>query len=140
MKRAPHKGCDELYTADEIRLVYQKCGIPSGAVKTEDLSFFYTNFLAEQDVDLVVYSDKSGPKSYSYITNLNKETVHIKGFSLNNDNVKEKLNFLSLCSCIENKNQVINIKYVDKISKDKLNHIFKADEEKNFSFTFNKRC
>ena len=58
---------------------------------------------------------------------------------MNNDNVKEKLNFLSLHSCIENKNQVINIKYVDKISQDKLNHIFKADEEKNVSFTFNKR-
>ena len=57
MKRAPHKGCDELYTPDEIRLVYQKAGISCGAVKTEDLSFFYLNFLAEQGVDLVVYSD-----------------------------------------------------------------------------------
>ena len=57
MKRAPHKGCDELYTPDEIRLVYQKAGISCGAVKTEDLSFFYSNFLAEQGVDLIVYSD-----------------------------------------------------------------------------------
>ena len=44
MKRAPHKGCDEVYTTDEIRFVYQKCGIPCGAVKTEDLSFSLHKF------------------------------------------------------------------------------------------------
>ena len=76
----------------------------------------------------------SGPKSYSYITNLNNEIVHIKGFSLNNKNVKEKLNFISFHSCIENKNPVIEIKHEDKI-----NHVFKQDEIKIFSFTFNKR-
>ena len=43
----------------------------------------------------------TGPKSYSYITNLNNEIVHIKGFSLNNKNVKEKLHFVSLHSCVE---------------------------------------
>ena len=30
MERAPHKGCDDLYTSDQIRNVYQKCGIPPG--------------------------------------------------------------------------------------------------------------
>ena len=57
MERAPHKGCDDLYTPDQIRNVYQKCGIPPGAVKTVDFSRVYSNFLAEQGVDLVVYSD-----------------------------------------------------------------------------------
>ena len=37
MERNPYKGCDELYTVDEIRNVYQKCGLPCGCVKTEDL-------------------------------------------------------------------------------------------------------
>ena len=58
MERNPHKGCDDLYTPDQIRNVYQKCGLPIGVVKTEDLSQVYSNFLAEQGVDLVVYSDK----------------------------------------------------------------------------------
>ena len=113
------------------------CGDGDEQVKTGSYLGELTNELA--DNEWITHFCSSGPKSYSYITNLNKETIHIKGFSLNNENVKEKLNFLSLHSCIENKNQIINIKYVDKISKDKLNHIFKADEEKNFSFTFNKR-
>ena len=81
----------------------------------------------------------TGPKSYSYITNLDNEIVHIMGFSLNNKDVKEKLNFISLQSCLENKNQKIEIVYKDKISRDKLNHVFKQDENKLFSFTFNKR-
>ena len=57
MKRAPHNGCDDLYTPDEIRLVYQKVGISCSSVKTSDLPFFYSNFLAEQGVDLVVNSN-----------------------------------------------------------------------------------
>ena len=57
MERAPHKGCDDLYTPDQIRNVYQKCGIPTGAVKTVDFSRVYSNFLAEHGVDLVVYLD-----------------------------------------------------------------------------------
>ena len=44
MKRNPHKDCDELYTADEIRSVYQKCRITCGAVKTEDLAIFLFEF------------------------------------------------------------------------------------------------
>ena len=81
----------------------------------------------------------TGPKSYSYITNLNNEIIHIKGFSLNNKDVKEKLNFISLQSCLENKNQLIEICYKDKITRNKLNYVFKQDETKIFSFTFNKR-
>ena len=57
MKRAPHKGCDDLYMPDEMRHVYQKAGISCGSVKTSDIPFFYSNFLAEQGFDLVVYSD-----------------------------------------------------------------------------------
>ena len=49
MERNPHKTCDEIYSADEIRNVYQKCGIPCGSVKIEDLNCFYSNFLAAQD-------------------------------------------------------------------------------------------
>ena len=116
--------------------VIDLCGDGDEQVKTGSYLGELTNELA--DNEWITHFCSSGPKSYSYIKNLNKEIVHIKGFSLNNENVKEKLNFLSLHSCIENKNRIINIKYIDKISKDKLNHIFKADEEKNFSFTFNK--
>ena len=95
-----------------------------------------TNELIERK--WITHFCSTGPKSYSYITNLNNEIVHIKGFSLNNKNVKEKLNFVSLHSCVQNKDQVIEIKYEDKISRDKLNHVFKQDETKIFSFTFNK--
>ena len=58
MEREPHEGCDDLYTPDQIRNVYQKCRIPVGCVKAADFSQVYSNFLAEQGVDLVVYSDK----------------------------------------------------------------------------------
>ena len=58
MERTPHKDCYELFTSDQICDVYQKCGVPIGCVKTEDMSKVYSNFLAEQGVDLVVYSDK----------------------------------------------------------------------------------
>ena len=81
----------------------------------------------------------TGPKSYSYITNLNNEIVHIKGFNLSNTKIKGKLNFISLRSCVENNDQIIEIKYENKITRDKLNHIFLQDEDKMFSFTFNKR-
>ena len=80
----------------------------------------------------------TGPKSYSYITNLNNEIVHIKGFNLSNTKIKEKLNLISLRSCVENNDQIIEIKYENKITRDKLNHIFLQDEDKMFSFTFNK--
>ena len=102
------------------------------------------NYLGELTNELstdewITHFCSTGPKSYSYITNLNNEIVHIKGFCLNNKDVKEKLNFISLQCCLENKNQIIEIKYKDKISRDKLNHVFKQDECKTFSFTFNKR-
>ena len=117
--------------------VIYSCGEGEEQVKTGNYLGDLTNELA--DDEWITHFCSSGPKSYSYITNLNKETVHIKGFSLNNEEVKQKLNFLSIRTCIEDKNQIIDIKYTDKITKDKLNHIFKADEEKKFSFTFNKR-
>ena len=58
MERAPHNDCYVLYTSEQICDVYQKCGLSVGVVKTEDLHKVYTNFLAVQGVDLVVYSDK----------------------------------------------------------------------------------
>ena len=117
--------------------VIYSCGEGKEQVKTGNYLGDLTNELA--DDEWITHFCSSGPKSYSYITNLNKETVHIKGFSLNNEEVKQKLNFLSIRTCIEDKNQIIDIKYTDKITKDNLNHIFKANEEKKFSFTFNKR-
>ena len=113
------------------------CGEGEEQIETGNYLGELTNELP--DNEWITQFCSSGPKSYSYITNLNNETVHIKGFSLNNEDVKQKLNFLSIRTCVENKDQIINIKYTDKITKDKLNHIFKADEEKKFSFTFNKR-
>ena len=71
-----------------------------------------------------------GPKSYVYRTNLENETVHIKGFCLNNEKVKEKLNFTSLLSCVKNNNQIIEGKYERKINRDKFNHIFIDSEDK----------
>ena len=53
--------------------------------------------------------------------------------------LKEKFYFISLRSCVENNDQIIKIKYENKITRDKLNHIFLQDEDKMFSFTFNKR-
>ena len=46
---------------------------------------------------------------------------------------------ISLRSCVENNDQIIVIKYENKITRDKLNHIFLQDEDKMFSFTLNKR-
>ena len=113
------------------------CAEGDEAVKTGNYLGQLTNELSCDE--WITHFCSTGPKSYSYITNLNNEIVHIKGFSLNNKAVKEKLNFISLHSCLENKNKIIEIKYEDKITRDKLNHVFKQDETKIFSFTFNKR-
>ena len=117
--------------------VIYSCMEGEEAVKTGNYLGELTN---ELDTDeWITQFCSTGPKSYSYITNLNNEIVHIKGFSLNNKDVKEKLNFISLKACLENKNQMIEIKYKDKITRNKLNYVFKQDETKIFSFTFNKR-
>ena len=77
MERNPHKGCDDLYTPDQIRNVYQKCGLPIGVVKTEDLSQVYSNFLAEHGVDLVVYSDKYDNIIYDSRTDENGDLIKL---------------------------------------------------------------
>ena len=58
MGRAPHKPVDDLHDIEEIINVYQKCGIPPGAVKTKEFLSVYKHFLEPQGADLVVYSDK----------------------------------------------------------------------------------
>ena len=77
MEREPHKGCDDLYTLDQIRNVYQKCGLPVGSVKTSDLPLVYSNFLAEQGVDLVVYSDKYDNIIYDSRTDENGDLIKL---------------------------------------------------------------
>ena len=58
--------------------------------------------------------------SYWYITNTDNEVIHIKGFSLNN----------------KKRNQIIEIKYQNKITGDKRHHVFLEDKNKTFSFYF----
>ena len=41
MERAPRKPVDDLYDIEEIRNVYQKCGIPPGVVKTKVSIWWY---------------------------------------------------------------------------------------------------
>ena len=97
MERNLHKGCDEIYSADEIRHVYQKCEIPcGGGVKTEDLDCVYSNFLVAQGVDLVVYSDKFDNIIYDSRTdnngNLIKLTNEVVCLWLNNNHYDVVLN------------------------------------------------
>ena len=111
MERTPHKDCYELYSADQIRNVYQKCGIAVGSVKTEDLSKVYSNFLAVQGVDLVVYSDKFDNIIYDSRTDENGDLIKLTDdvvcLWLNNKHYDvvlsmtkfAKLNFCVKCMC-----------------------------------------
>ena len=93
----------------------------------------------------------TGPKSYSYRTNLYKkrdkngnefekrdEVVHVKGFSLKGP-AKEKITFESIQSCIEDHNKTIEIEYKQNISRNNMQNVFVEDDIKTFKFTFDKR-
>ena len=68
-----------------------------------------------------------------------EELVHVKGFSLTNKDVRKKINFLSLSSCVNNREQVIEIRYANKIVRNNKQQIRVENEVKKFSFTFDKR-
>ena len=65
--------------------------------------------------------------------------MHVKGFSLANKDVRKKINFLSLSSCVNNREQVIEITYANKIVRNNKQQIRVENEVKKFSFTFDKR-
>lgn len=94
----------------------------------------------------------TGPKSYSYKTNMydvrDKKTdevtkkqdviVHAKGFSVKGDAAKQ-ITFDSLSSCVRDKHRVITVKYRDVISRSTHQRVFVENVEKKFQFTFDKR-
>ena len=51
----------------------------------------------------------------------------------------KKINFLSLSSCVNNREQVIQITYANKIVRKNKQQIRVENEVKKFSFTFDKR-
>ena len=71
---------------DTDSVIYSSCE-GDEIVKTGNYLGQLTNELP--DDEWITHFCSTGPKSYSYITNLNKETVHIKGLSLNNEGVKK---------------------------------------------------
>ena len=80
----------------------------------------------------------TGPKCYSYVTNLGETIVHVKGFSLKGEG-KNKINFESMKQTVEDIQNKIEIKYTDVISRTKTQKVYTEDETKIFSFTFDKR-
>ena len=78
----------------------------------------------------------TGPKSYSYITNKNKEVIHVKGFKMIKS--KSSVNPDMLYEIVEN-NDVIHRIENQKFKINKNLHISKNDELKLFKFTFDKR-
>ena len=80
----------------------------------------------------------SGPKCYSYVTNLGKSIVHAKGFSLKGEG-KDKITFESMKRTMENNQNKIEITYTDVISRTRTQMVYTKDETKVFSFTFDKR-
>ena len=93
----------------------------------------------------------TGPKSYSYRTNLYKtrnddgveiekqnKVVHVKGFLLKGE-AKKRITFESILSCVENQNKIIEITYKENISRDYMQNIVVQDHTKKFKFTFDER-
>ncbi len=93
----------------------------------------------------------TGPKSYSYQTNVYEKTdskgnvtneqdkvVRVKGFSLRGEG-KKKITFESINSCVQDKKKVIEIEYKQSISRDIMQNVFVEDQTKKFQFTFDKR-
>ena len=80
----------------------------------------------------------TGPKSYSFVTNKNKEITHVKGFKLIKSN-KSCVDPNFLYEIIENNESIFQIKNSDKFKIKKDLHIFKSEELKTLKFTFDKR-
>ena len=78
----------------------------------------------------------TGPKSYSYITNKNKEVIHVKGFKMIKS--KSSIDADMLYEIVEN-NDIIHKIENQKFKTNKKLHILKTNELKLFKFTFDKR-
>ena len=79
----------------------------------------------------------TGPKSYSFVTNKNKEITHVKGFKLIKSNSCVDPNLLY--EIIEDNESIFQIKNSEKFKIDKKLHILKSEELKTLKFTFDKR-
>jgi hypothetical protein len=92
----------------------------------------------------------SGPKSYAYITNMGRQVVKLKGFTLNHENAL-KLDFQSITSLVlfwadpdthplpDDQDPFICARYT-KIARDKAKfRLFNREEIKRYRVTYSKR-
>jgi ribosomal protein S20 len=81
----------------------------------------------------------TGPKSYDYVTNSQKEMCKIKGFFLNYEN-SQFLNFKTMSKMVKKDCKGVTIVEENKITRDpKTKNIVNKYQEKFFSFDYDKR-
>ena len=117
------------YDTDSI-IYYSESGY--GLLQT-DSKLGYLESELDEDEHIISFVS-TGPKSYTYHTNLGKEIIHVKGFKKK----KKEISSDYLYDLIENIHNVYEIKEF-RIDIDKSLYIKNIEGMKRFSFTFDKR-
>ena len=80
----------------------------------------------------------TGPKCYSYLTNKDREIVHVEGFKLSNVNVKKLLTHELMNIVVNDSDIFVDVKENQIVKNDKL-YVFTKKVKTKFGYTFDKR-